>query len=173
MSYDEALKGAGGQSGVPVELRAATGGAPLDDGAFAHEVELSGFKLDTQAKLTEGLMVAFVLELMDGGRVTGEGRVMWSRVEDFGCWAGIKIVRMSWIDKRRMSRALSPGLFDWARIADLAMKAMVALTVIAATNKLLFHRPHLLALMGRLLPQAIALMLMGWALLGLLRRDKR
>ena len=173
MSYEEVLRtGERGLTGLPVMLSAATDDSSLDEHALAHDVEASGFKLDTQARLADGFLVVFVLELLNGRRVTGRGQVMWCHNEESGSWAGIKIVRMSWIDKRRVSRMLDPDQFDWSSLAELTMKAVVAVTVVAAANKLLFHRPHLLALMERLLPQAIALMLMGWALLGLLRRDR-
>jgi hypothetical protein len=172
LSYEEGLGAEGRGSGLSVVLSSAMGGAPLDPMAAAFDVAMPGFKLDTQAKLSEGLAVAFVMELPGGERVTGQGRVMWANNEPFGTWAGIKIVKMSWSDKRRLSRMLFPDQFDWAHLADLAMKALVVLTVIAAANKLL-HRPYLLAMLERLLPQCIALMLMGWALLGLLQRERR
>ena len=156
-----------------VVLRPAKGGPPLDERAIAHEVSMVGFKLETHATLAQNSTIAFALELPESGCVSGEGLVIWSKRDKFATWAGIKVVKMSGADKRRLSRKLRPDAVDWPRIADLAVRALFVITVVAAAQKLIFQRPDALGVVAHLAPKLIALLLMAWAVLGLLRRDKR
>lgn len=169
-SADERRKDARFLTAFMVILRSAKGGPPLDERAMAHEVSTAGFKIETHADLTRNSGVAFVLELPEGGCVSGQGLVIWSKREKFATWAGIEIVKMSWADKRRLSRRLHPNAVDWSRIADLAVRALFVITVVVAAQKLIFQRPDVLGVMAHLTPKFIALLLMAWALLGLLKR---
>lgn len=169
-SAGERRKGARFITAFMVILRDAKGGPPLDERAMAHEVSTVGFKIETHAELIQNSHVAFVLELPEDGCISGQGLVIWSKREKFATWAGIEIVKMSRADKRRLSRRLHPDAVDWSRIADLALRALFVITVVAATQKLIFERPDALGVMTQLAPKFIALLLMAWALLGLLKR---
>lgn len=157
---------------LTVVLRPGAGGPVLDESATAHNVTESGFTLETEAELGANAAILFVLELPDGGRVSGEGRVMSLKKEAFAGWADIRVTRMSWRDRRRLARVLNPDCVDWSKVLSLAIKAVVALTVISAARKLLYQRQDMLALASNLAPKFAALLLMGWSFLGLLRRDK-
>lgn len=159
-------------SDLKVVLRPSKGGAPLDDRATAHDVSVKGFKVETQAPLTENALVAFVLELPEGGSAAGKGRVVWSNRATFAVWAGIEVVSMSWGDKRRLSQALHPDAVNWARLSDLCVKLMMILTVLAAAHRMIFSA-QLRNLLVVLAPKIIALLVMGWALVGLLKRGRR
>lgn len=172
-SQDERRKGARFITDFMVILRSAKDGAPLDERAMAHEVSASGFKLETHATLGLHSEVAFELQLPEGGCVCGEGLVIWSKRETFATWAGIKIVKMSGADKRRLSRRLHPDTVDWPKVSALALRALFVITVVAAAQKLIFQRPDVLGVMAQLAPTFIALLLMAWALLGLLKRGRR
>ena len=157
---------------LPAVLRPSDGGPALDECATAQDVSVSGFTLETQAELSRDEAFLFMLELPDGGRVSGAGRVTSVKKGAFAARVEIKVTRISWRDKRLLARALDPDVVDWSKVMGLAIKAIFALTVITAARKL-FQRQDMLALAGQLAPKFIALLLMGWSLLGLMRRDRR
>jgi hypothetical protein len=172
MSDDDRRTGARFITELGVVLRPSKGGEPLDDRATAHDVSVKGFKLETQAQLAENMILSFTLELPMGANVTGKGRVVWNTRETFSTWAGVEIVSMSWSDKRRLSQLLNPGGADWERLSGLCIKLVMALVVIAAAHRIVLSAP-LRALVGQLAPKILALMVMGWALLGMLKRGRR
>ena len=172
MSGDERRDGARLITELGVVLRPSKGGEPLDDRATAHDVSIKGFKLETQAQLTENMMLAFTLELPRAESATGKGRVVWANRDTFATWAGVEIVSMSWGDKRRLKRMISPDGVDWDRLAVLCVKLAMALTVIAAAHRILMSA-QLRALFAALAPKIIALFVMAWALTGLLKRPRR
>lgn len=171
MSGDERRTGARFLTELSVVLRSSKGGSPLDDRATAHDVSVKGFKVESQAQLAENMLLSFSLELPRGESAAGKGRVVWSNRETFATWAGIEIVSMSWGDKRRLSRLLNPDRVDLARLANLSVKLVMALTVIAAAHRILLSAT-LRGLFASLAPKIIALMAMGWALAGLLKRER-
>ncbi|MDD5304821.1 MAG: PilZ domain-containing protein [Elusimicrobia bacterium] len=172
MSGDERRTGARFITELSVVLRPSKGGPALDDRATAHDVSVKGFKVETQAQLAENTIVSFTLELPMGASASGTGRVVWSNRETFATWAGVEISSMSWGDKRRLSRLLNPDRADWERLTNLCLKLVMALTVIAAAHRVLLSAP-LRGLVASLAPKIIALLVMGWALVGMLKRGKR
>lgn len=157
---------------MSVILRPAAGGAPIDDRAIAHDVSMKGFKVECGVQLPENAVLAFTLELPMGAHASGKGRVAWSNREPFATWAGIEITAMSWGDKRRLSQTLDPDRVDWARLTNLCVKLVMALTVTAAAHRILFSA-QLRGVLASMMPKIVALFVMGWALLGLLKRERR
>jgi hypothetical protein len=143
-------------------------GVHLDDRATAHDVSVKGFKLETQADLKKDQHVSFTLELPRGRRAPGRGVVVWAKRETFATWAGVKIVKLAWTDKRRIAKLIDPDQVDWPRIGDLALKAVFAVVVVGALQKAL--QPGTAASLGPLLPKFVAIAAMAWALMGLLKR---
>jgi hypothetical protein len=153
---------------LTVAVRSAEGEA-LDDRATAHDVSTAGFKLETQAQLEPEQTIAFSLDLPEGARASGRGKVVWAKREAFAVWAGVRVISMSWSDKRRLAKLLKPDTVDWERIFDLAFRTVVILTIVVAAQRLVFARRVEVGELGRFLPRFAALMLMGWAALGMLR----
>lgn len=172
MSGDERRTGARFITDLSVTLRTSKGGDPIDDRATAHDVSVKGFKVETQAQLTENMMVAFTLELPAGETAAGKGRVVWCNRESFACWAGVEVVSMPWGDKRRLRKLVSPDGVDWDRLMGLCLRLAMILTVLAAAHRILLSG-HLRELFARLAPKMIALLVMGWALVNLLKRPRR
>lgn len=172
MSGEERRGGARFLSEFSVELRPAKGGELIDDRAIAHDISVKGFKVETQAVLEKGAEVSFALELPGGARAVGRGRVVWSARETFATWAGIKILAMSWRDKRRLSLVLYPDTVDWERLSSSGFKFVMAMTVIIAAHRILTNA-HLRAVFVELLPKIVALTVMGWAFLGMVKREKQ
>ena len=141
-------------------------------GKYTITVSMKGFKLETQAQLVENTIMAFTLELPRGAKASGKGRVVWCNRETFATWAGIEILSMPWGDKRRLSHLLTPERADWERIGDLCVKLVMVLVVLTAAHRMLFSS-SLRGLLGTLAPKIVALVLMGWALVGLLKRGRR
>jgi hypothetical protein len=153
-------------------LRAVKGGATIDDRATAHDVSLKGFKVETQAQLAEKGEIAFTLLLPEGARVEGTGRVVWTSKESWATWAGIEFVKLSWSDKRKLSVLLEPGSVDWSRIGSSASKLVFCVVVVSAAHRLLYS-PSARGVLVELTPKIVALVLMGWACLNLVRKDRR
>ena len=168
---DERRQGARFITDLSVIVRSAKG-ASLDDRAIAHDVSVKGFKLETQVDLKQDETIQFTLELPEGHNALGAGRVVWAKRETFATWAGIKVTKMAWADKRRLAKMLDPDQVNWARIGDLALKAAFLIVLAMAAQKIAF-RPKAFAGMAELLPKFAAVILMAWAFLGLIRRDKR
>lgn len=172
MSEGDRREGARLITELSVVLRPSKGGDPLDDRATAHDISIKGFKVETQAQLAENMLVSFTFELPRGETATGKGRVAWTNKETFASWAGVEILSMPWGDKRRLGRLLNPDSTDWERIANLCVKLAMILTVIAAAHRVLLSA-HLRNLFAALAPKMIALLVMGWALVNLLKRPRR
>lgn len=172
MSEGERREGARLITELSIVLRPSKGGEPLDDRATAHDVSVNGFKVETQAQLTDNMMLSFTFELPRGETATGKGRVAWTNRESFASWAGVEIVSMPWGDKRRLKKLLNPDSTDWERIANLCVKLAMIVTVLAAGHRVLLSA-HLRDLFAKLAPKMIALLVMGWALVNLLKRPRR
>lgn len=172
MSGDERRDDVRFLSELSVVLRPSKGGAPIDDRATAHDVSLKGFKLETQSQLAEKTLVSFTLELPRGESVNGKGRIVWSNRETFATWAGVEIISMSWSDKRRLDQLLNPGRVDWSRMSNICVRFVVAITLVVLAHRVMFSS-HLREVMVALSPKIIALVVMGWALLGMLKKEKR
>ena len=104
MSGDVRRSGARFISPLGVVLRPSKGGAPIDDRATAHDISPKGFKVETQARLEENMILSFTLVLPTGASVNGKGRVAWNTRETFATWADVEIISMSWRDKRSLSQ---------------------------------------------------------------------
>ena len=172
MSEDERRVGARYITDLGVVLRPSKGGEPLDDRATAHEVSVRGFKVETQALLAENSMISFTLELPMGESASGKGRIVWSNRETFATWAGVEVVSMSWGDKRRLSRLLNPDDVNWGRLTSLCIRLVVILTVLVAAHRIIFSET-LRNLLSAIAPKMIALLVMGWALVGMLKQKRR
>lgn len=157
---------------MPAGLRTVKDGKSIDDRATAHDVSLKGFKIETQAQLAENSRLAFTLELPGGEKASGVGRVVWMNKEAWATWAGVEIEKMPWGDKRRLANLLSPDRVDWARISGSATKLLFALVVVTAAHRLL-RSPSAREVLYELTPKIVALTLMGWSLVNLLKREKR
>jgi hypothetical protein len=157
---------------LSVVLRPSKGGEPLDDRATAHDISIKGFKVETQAQLTDNMMLSFTFELPRGETATGKGRVAWINRETFASWAGVEILSMPWADKRRLKKLLNPDSTDWERIGSLCVKLAMIVTVLAAAHRVLLSA-HLRDLLASLMPKMIALLVMAWALVNLLKRPRR
>lgn len=155
------------------ELRVAlrsSKGEVLDDFATAHDVSVKGFKLETQATLAKDSQIVFTLDLPGGRKVAGTGQVVWTKRETFATWAGLKVVKMSWSEARELKAVLAPPSTDWSRVFDVGTKAALVVIVGLALQNLAFHRPTGLGHANRIIPKYGAVLLMGWALLGMLKR---
>ena len=144
-------------------------GKTLDERATAHDVSVKGFKLETSASLEKGQKLTFILDLPHGRRAPGRGTVMWAKRETFSTWAGVRLDKLAWTDKRRIAKMIDPDQVDWTNIGDLALKAVFAVVVVAALQKM-FLQPGTATSLGPLIPKFAAILAMAWALMGLLRR---
>ena len=135
-------------------------------------MSVKGFKVETQAQLPENTEVSFTLELPMGAQASGKGRVVWSNRETFATWAGVQITSMSWGDKRRLGQLLVPDTTDWVNLTNLCLKFAMAITVIVAAHRIILSG-QLRGLVGTLAPKIIALFVMGWALVGMLKKERR
>lgn len=169
---DDRRGGARFLTDLPTVLRAAKGGEVLDDRAVAHDISTKGFKVEMSCDLPAGTLLTFELELGQGEFAKGRGKVVWSNKEQMATWAGVEIVSMPWGDKRRLNQLLNPDRVDWARLGDLGLKTVIALTVVSAAHRLLYS-PMARGVLSRMTPKILALMIMGWALINLLKREKR
>ena len=172
MSDDERRGGARFFTELNVVLRPSKGGEPIDDRATAHDVSVKGFKVETQAQLAENTIIAFTLELPMGEIANGKGRVVWSNRETFATWAGVEITSMPWGDKRRLKRVMHPDAVDWERLTNITIRLIMALTVVVAAHRII-QSQQLRSLLSTLMPKIIALLVMGWALTGMLKRGRR
>lgn len=136
-------------------------GAALDSDAIAHEVSMTGFRVETRGPLSRGQMVRFDLELSAGRRAAGRARVAWARREDSGRWAGLHIERMSWRDRRRLRRELWPPTTDWESIAEKAFTAAFWIAVALAGERLAARWSEWSETLFRLAPALLALIGIG------------
>lgn len=157
---------------LSASLRAVKDGSSIDDRATAHDVSLKGFKLETQVQLAENARLAFTLTLPDGLKASGEGRVVWTNRESWATWAGVEIVKMPWSDKRRLANLLNPDRVDWSRLTDSASKTLFVLVVVTAAHRVVYSATAR-EILAELAPKIVALVLMGWAFLNLVRRERR
>lgn len=172
MSGDERRDGARFITELNVILSPTKGGPPIDDRATAHDISVKGFKVESQAQLAENTMISFTLDLPRGDSARGKGRIVWANRETFATWAGVEITSMSWSDKRRLSRLLSPDTVDWDRLWNLVVTLVMVVTVVIAAHRVIMS-PQMRELFVKLAPKMIALFLMGWALTGLFKRGRR
>lgn len=146
-------------------------GAVLDAAATAHDLTTAGFKGECQAELKEGETFHFALDLHDGRPpARGQALAVWAKKHDFATWVGARITRMSWTDKRRLKKAVSPPGVDWGPVLDQALTGLAWIVILMAAHRILFERPLARRALLDLLPSLAALAVMGWALLNLLRR---
>lgn len=169
---DDRRGGARFLTDLPAVLRAAKGGEVLDDRAVAHDISAKGFKVEMACDLPAGTLVVFQLEMGSGEFAKGRGKIVWSNREQMATWAGVEIVSMPWGDKRRLNHMLHPDQVDWSRLGDLCLKTVIALTVVSAAHRL-FYSPLARGVLSRMTPKILALLVMGWALINLLKREKR
>ncbi|MEK7388524.1 MAG: hypothetical protein AAB036_02375 [Elusimicrobiota bacterium] len=155
-----------------MRLRSRESGDLLDDDALARHMSTSAFTVETQAVLEQNTHIIFMAQLPDGDTIPGEGIVISAEHSSTLNVAEIVILKMSWRDKRRLSRALNPNSIDWERLAVVSAQAVIVLVVITATKKLLFEHREMWGLISYLGLRLVALMLMGWAFLGLIKKDK-
>lgn len=164
----ERRRGARHITDLALVLRSSDG-RTLDGRAVAHDVSVKGFKLETSAALDKGQKLSFILDLPGGRRAPGRGTVMWAKRETFATWAGVRLDKLAWADKRRISKMIDPDQIDWAHIGDLALKAVFAVVMVVSLQKMIFQ-PGTAASLGPLLAKLAAMLAMAWALTGLLRR---
>ncbi|MBI5246548.1 MAG: PilZ domain-containing protein [Elusimicrobia bacterium] len=157
---------------LSVTLRAVKGGEVIDERATAHDISTNGFRVETQAQMTEKTLIAFTMDLPGGERASGSGRVVWASRESWATWAGIEITSMSWSDKRRLTNLLHPPRVDWSGLSKTSTKLLIALVVITAAHRLLYS-PIAQGVLAKMAPKIIALAVMWWALSELLKKERR
>jgi hypothetical protein len=157
---------------LSVVIYAADGRKPLDDRATAHDVSMNGFKLETETPLEPNTLISFTLSLPQGATAAGKGKVVWANRETFATWGGIEIVSMGWGDKRRLSAMLNPARVDWTNLTDVSFKLVMIVTVVIAASRIL-HSAQLRGVLTLLMPKIAALLVMGWALVNLFKKEKR
>lgn len=168
MSGAERRGGARFITSLPARLNAGDG-RELDSVATAHDVSVKGFKVETSADMAEGDEISFLLELPAGKAVKGLGRVVWTKREPYALWAGVEYSRITWADKRRLAALVSPSTVDWARLGDAAIRAATAFVILAALQRIVFHRPDVRETLTAMSPKILAAVVAAWALLSFLR----
>ena len=154
---------------LTVKLRRSEWEEPFDE-AKGHDVSMAGFKVESQAVLLDNQRVHFELELHDGGRATGFGRVAWVKQQGGTFWAGIAIDKMPSVDRRRLRKALHPESVDWVRIGDTAFTTAFVIVTAAALHRLIFNRQDLHPWLFENGPMLLAGAVAAWALVATLRR---
>ena len=155
-----------------VTLRAVKGGEVIDERATAHDISTKGFRVETQAQMSEKTLISFTMDLPGGERASGSGRVVWASRESWATWAGVEITSMSWAAKRRLTHLLHPPRVDWSGLSKTSTKLLVALVVITAAHRLLYS-PIAQSVLMKMAPKLIALGLMAWALREMFKKDRR
>ena len=155
-----------------VVLRKSKDAQPIEDRATAHELTLKGFKLETQEQIPLNTVLHFTLELNDGETAAGQGRVATSDKTTLASWANVEITSMPWGEKRKLKRLLYPDSVDWPRLFDLCFKLVMSMTVVITCHRI-YRSPELRGVFIAMLPKAIALFVMGWAFLGMIKREPR
>jgi hypothetical protein len=84
----------------------------------------------------------------------------------------VEYSRITWSDRRRLSALISPPTVDWERLVDATLRAAAAIVVLAALQRVMFHRPDVRETMVALSPKILAAFVAAWALLALLRRAR-
>lgn len=172
MSGEDRRDGVRWLTDLSVVLRPEQGGPPIDDRATAHDVSMKGFRLESQAQIEVDTVLSFSLDLQRGARAAGKGRVVWSKRETYATWAGVEITEMAWGDRRRLKRMIYPDDVDWTRLSQLCLKFVMAITVLAATHRVMTS-PELRKLLIVMSPKIVALLLVGWAILNFFKRERR
>jgi hypothetical protein len=146
-------------------------GKELDPTATAHDLAVGGFKGELLYDMKEGERFRFSLALADGKPpVRGAAVATWVTKESYACWVGARIVSLSWSDKRRLRAVLAPSGVQWGPIADHLFNAFVWVVIIMALHRVLFQGALRRQAFFELFPSLFALMVMGWALVGLIKK---
>jgi hypothetical protein len=143
-------------------------GEAVDPHAVAHDLSDKGFKVEARVELKVGQLVSYRLSIEAGELLTGRARIVWCQRTDLSYWGGAQFLNLSWSDRKRVRRATRPDGLNWDGIAD---KAIIALSVLLVTlvGWTAMHSPAWRALLGHMVPEAFAALLMGLALRELLR----
>jgi hypothetical protein len=145
-------------------------GEVLDPHAIAHDVSDKGLKIESRAELKNGQFVGFALSLDANGDIKGRARIVWCERSDLSYWAGGEFIKMSRSDRRRVRRVTSPSDVNWNALTD---KLILALSILLVTlvGWNLLSSSIWRGIVGDLIPTALALLALGWALRQLLRRS--
>lgn len=156
---------------LPLSILDGKGGV-LDGSGTAHDVTPGGFKAEVQHPLEEGQLFHFSLDLPDGRQaIKGQAKAVWVKKHEFAVWVGGKIVSMPWGDKRRLKAVLAPPGVDWGPILDQALSALFWIVVVLALHRVASEPSGIWRrTIAGLFPSLLALVVMGWALLALVRR---
>jgi hypothetical protein len=147
------------------------GGMVIDDHCVAHDVSAKGFRAELHGEIAEKQLVRYRMSMDGGHELAGRARVVHLQRTDFGIWAGIEFLGLSWADKRLLKKSTSAPTANWVLISTKALLATVwiggalAFWVGIRSN---FWRPQMLDLA----PKALAALAVGWALLELLSPDR-
>jgi len=155
---------------LPVKLRRSEWEDPLDDRAVARDVTVDGFKVETQTILLNNQVIHFELELFEGSRVAGFGRVAWVKQEQTALFAGVTIEKLPAIERRRLRRFLHPNQVDWVRIGDAGLTTAFVILTATALHRLVFFRQDLHPWIIEKGPMIAAGVVASWALVVVLRR---
>lgn len=158
---------------IDLPMRLSARGTLLDEAAVVHDLTLEGFGFETTHRLERGQRITFEVSLPGDSRAAGEAEVRWLRSGDWGQWAGARITRMSWADKRRVSRAITAPGYDWPGFWDRALTAAFIIAVVFLVDDVVRHQQGVLEAGWRVLPDLIAVACMGASALWFLRSRRR
>lgn len=147
------------------------GGKLIDDRAQAHDLSVSGFRLETRARIERGEAVQFELVLAEDQIARGRAEIVWVREDQWGWYnCGVKITKLSWADAGRLKRFIYEPGYDFVLLARRALWAVFWIVLAAGLHNFAFHQPEARRLARQLAPVAGACVILGWSLLTLLRR---
>lgn len=158
---------------IDLPMRLSSRGQMLDASAVVHDLTLEGFGFETTHGVKRGQLFGFEVSLPEGSRASGTAEVRWLRSGDWGIWAGARITKMSWRDKRRLRQAvISPG-YDWIGFWDRALTAAFIVALVMLVEDVVRHQQGFLEAGWRVLPDLLAVSCMAVSALWFLRSRRR
>ncbi len=146
-------------------------GIVIDDKAQAHDLTPRGMRAETRIKLPEKSRVRFALSIDFDEKIRGEAVVVWTSKDQWGWYnSGMKIVRMSWNDSRKLTRYTTLPGYDFVALAKRAAIAAYWVVVVFGLEAAL-RSGHVRYTLLHLAPILPAVIVLGWSLSALLGRD--
>lgn len=141
-------------------------GALLDDRCRAQDISPLGFRVSAQARLEKGQRVRFELNLDDDFEpAKGEAEVVWTETDTWGgSVMGVRILSMSWRDRRRLrGRTSTPG-YDFVGLARRAAISVFWIVLALGAHNIAFHQPVMREVLMKLTVPLAAVMGISLAL---------
>lgn len=155
------------QSDVDAALLDESGGV-IDGSAQAKDISAAGFRVETRAKLNVGQKVRFELTFGDGETARGEGKVIWASADPWGGYAAGLKIKMSWRESSKLRQRVYRQGYDFVALARKMFWGLYWIIVFAALQNVLLHQATR-DVVASLIPVVLALAVLGWSLLLLLR----